>query len=285
MISNVRRKLCAASPLTWKSLIAVPRHSPQKLTFNRSLFDSRFQCVTTDYSTKSTRPLSTALLNRYNAFPPVIPRTPTSTTRSASLGLGLSTTSWPACFKDDRHFRHKIWDRRKLPVSGLRSCRSFSSTVRNLVQPSEQRPESLQRSKEAIKDPHDVLDPKRSEDHGLSQPSPASKSVASDGSQKHLMDRLPNMPHLHRPTKEELLAAATGFWSRLKVRFKWFSIRSARPFNADEIGAFFSWVLVGHVLWVVLGTTTFFSLAILAVNTVFAQGKSLDVLIQPRGRI
>merc|ERR1711939_1037266 len=34
-----------------------------------------------------------------------------------------------------------------------------------------------------------------------------------------------HLPHMHRPTKEELLAAATGFWSRLKVRFKWFSIR------------------------------------------------------------
>ncbi|MCJ1389744.1 Mitochondrial distribution and morphology protein 31, mitochondrial precursor [Xylographa bjoerkii] len=85
------------------------------------------------------------------------------------------------------------------------------------------------------------------------------------------MDRLPSMPHIHRPSKEELLAAATGFWSRLKVRFKWFSIRSVRPFNADEIGAFFSWIIVGHVLWIILGTTTFFSLAILAVNTVFAQ--------------
>ncbi|KAI9809869.1 MAG: hypothetical protein M1825_000302 [Sarcosagium campestre] len=79
------------------------------------------------------------------------------------------------------------------------------------------------------------------------------------------------MSHLHRPTKEELLAAATGFWSRLKVRFKWFSIRSVRPYNMDEIGAFFSWLLVGHVIWILVGTTTFFSLAILAVNTVFAQ--------------
>ena len=96
-------------------------------------------------------------------------------------------------------------------------------------------------------------------------------SIAGAMTNKHLMDRLPNMVNIHRPSKEELLAAATGFWSRLKVRFKWFSIRSARPFNADEIGAFFSWVLLGHVLWIVLGTTTFFSLAIFAVNTVFAQ--------------
>lgn len=97
------------------------------------------------------------------------------------------------------------------------------------------------------------------------------KGIASAVAQKHLMDRLPHMPQIQRPGKEELLAAANGFWSRLKIRFKWFSIRSVRPFNADEIGAFFSWVLVGHVLWIFLGTTTFFSLAILAVNTVFAQ--------------
>ncbi|KAJ5524895.1 hypothetical protein N7494_011545 [Penicillium frequentans] len=90
-------------------------------------------------------------------------------------------------------------------------------------------------------------------------------------SNRHLIDRLPHIPHLHRPTKEELLAAATGFWSRLKVRFKWFSIRSVRPFNLDEITALFSWVLLGHVVWVVVGTTTFFSLLILAINTVFAQ--------------
>ena len=86
-----------------------------------------------------------------------------------------------------------------------------------------------------------------------------------------LSNHLPSITQLHRPTQEELLAAATGFWSRLKVRFKWFSIRSVRPFNVDEIGAFFSWVLLGHVLWIILGTTTFFSLAILAANTVFAQ--------------
>jgi len=110
-------------------------------------------------------------------------------------------------------------------------------------------------------------------DQGSKETPSLKKGVTSTMAQKHLMDHLPHMPQLHRPTKEELLAAATGFWSRLKVRFKWFSIRSVRPFNADEIGAFFSWVLMGHVLWIFLGTTTFFSLAILAANTVFAQGK------------
>ncbi|KAL9621247.1 MAG: hypothetical protein Q9160_004268 [Pyrenula sp. 1 TL-2023] len=98
-----------------------------------------------------------------------------------------------------------------------------------------------------------------------------SKATRNRPTNTQLKGRLPHMPHIHRPTKEELLAAATGFWSRLKVRFKWFSIRSVRPFNVDEISGFLSWLLVGHVLWIVLGTTTFFSLAIWAINTVFAQ--------------
>ena len=79
------------------------------------------------------------------------------------------------------------------------------------------------------------------------------------------------MSYIHRPTKEELLAAATGFWSRLKMRFKWFSIRSGRPFNSEEIFAIVSWLFLGHMLWIILGTTTFVSLALLAVNTVSAQ--------------
>lgn len=82
---------------------------------------------------------------------------------------------------------------------------------------------------------------------------------------------MPKMHMPHRPTKEELLAAASGFWERLKVRFKWFSIRSMRPWNADEWGAFVSWFLFGHLVWILVGTTTFFSLVIFTINTVFAQ--------------
>ncbi|KAI1813246.1 mitochondrial distribution and morphology proteins-domain-containing protein [Poronia punctata] len=83
---------------------------------------------------------------------------------------------------------------------------------------------------------------------------------------------LPSMAQLpHRPTKEEFLAAANGFWERLKVRFKWASIRSMRPWNIDEWGAFVSWFLFGHLVWILVGTTTFFSLVILSINTVVAQ--------------
>ncbi|KAH7072796.1 mitochondrial distribution and morphology proteins-domain-containing protein [Paraphoma chrysanthemicola] len=98
------------------------------------------------------------------------------------------------------------------------------------------------------------------------------KPDPSQPSSKHLLDRIPHsLPHLYRPTKAELLEAASGFWSRIKIHFKWLTIRSARPFNADEIYALFSWILAAHVLWIVLGTTTFFMLTVFLINTAFSQ--------------
>jgi distribution and morphology protein 31 len=110
-------------------------------------------------------------------------------------------------------------------------------------------------------------------------PPPSSKNTESSlenpSSTSKNYIHLPHMPKMpHRPTKEELLAAATGFWSRLKVRFKWFSIRSSRPWNIDDWSAFVSWFVLGNIAWVFVGTTTFFSLVILSINTVVAQGMS-----------
>ncbi|CAO2648831.1 Nn.00g097800.m01.CDS01 [Neocucurbitaria sp. VM-36] len=103
-------------------------------------------------------------------------------------------------------------------------------------------------------------------------PNPKPKPEDSTTSSKPLIDRLPHsLPHLYRPSKAELLEAASGFWSRIKIHFKWLTIRSARPFNADEIYALFSWILAAHVLWIVLGTTTFFMLTIFMINTAFSQ--------------
>ncbi|EDU45326.1 mitochondrial inner membrane protein Mdm31 [Pyrenophora tritici-repentis Pt-1C-BFP] len=101
---------------------------------------------------------------------------------------------------------------------------------------------------------------------------PAKPQEEASGAAKPLLDRLPHhLPHIYRPSKAELLAAASGFWSRIKIHFKWLTIRSTRPFNADEIYALFSWIIAAHVLWIVLGTTTFFMLAIFLVNTAFSQ--------------
>ena len=130
-----------------------------------------------------------------------------------------------------------------------------------------------QRNRSSNLDDHNATRARQATTPNKFEPSSVSfsPSTLKGAANRHLRDRLPAISHIHRPNREELLAAATGFWSRLKVRFKWFSIRSVRPFNVDEIGAFFSWFLLGHVLWIILGTTTFFSLAIFALNTVFAQ--------------
>ncbi|GKT63590.1 mitochondrial distribution and morphology protein [Colletotrichum tofieldiae] len=108
--------------------------------------------------------------------------------------------------------------------------------------------------------------PKPGEQGKSDVPDPDAESIASAMS-KYL--HIPKMPH--RPTRDELLAAANGFLGRMKVRFKWVSIRSMRPWNIDEWGAFVSWFLFGHLVWVLVGTTTFFSLIIFSINTVFAQ--------------
>ena len=108
--------------------------------------------------------------------------------------------------------------------------------------------------------------------------SPGASAGASEGDAESITAsvskylHLPKMPH--RPTKEELLEAANGFWERVRVRFKWMSIRSMRPWNVDEWGAFVSWFMLGHLVWILVGTTTFFSLLIFSINTVFAQGES-----------
>jgi mitochondrial distribution and morphology protein 31 len=75
----------------------------------------------------------------------------------------------------------------------------------------------------------------------------------------------------HRPTKEELLSRASGVFERLGIRTKWLLLRQVRPFNTDDISAFFSWFIVGNLVWILLGTTTFFSLVLLTVNSVSAQ--------------
>lgn len=116
------------------------------------------------------------------------------------------------------------------------------------------------------------------ETHKPSQTTPPSKETITDTnatpstSSKYHLPHMPKMPH--RPTREELLAAATGFWSRLKVRFKWFTIRGGRPWNVDDWSAFVSWFVLGNIAWIFIGTTTFFSLIILSINTVVAQGKN-----------
>ncbi|SPO22432.1 related to MDM31 - Mitochondrial inner membrane protein required for mitochondrial morphology and inheritance [Ustilago trichophora] len=77
--------------------------------------------------------------------------------------------------------------------------------------------------------------------------------------------------HRLRPSKEDLLRIAQGFWTRLRIRFKWFTIRGFRRFNADDISAFFTLGGFTTAVFIIVGTTTFFSLIFAALNALNLQ--------------
>ncbi|ETS62552.1 hypothetical protein PaG_03187 [Moesziomyces aphidis] len=77
--------------------------------------------------------------------------------------------------------------------------------------------------------------------------------------------------HRLRPSKEDLLRIAQGFWTRLRIRFKWFTIRGFRRFNADDISAFFTLGGFTTAIFIIVGTTTFFSLVFAALNALNLQ--------------
>lgn len=82
----------------------------------------------------------------------------------------------------------------------------------------------------------------------------------------------PKPSNIQRPvTKEQLLASTKGLLPRLWIRLRWLLKRSNRPFNTDDYSAFFSWLVMGNALILILGTTTFVLLVIFTINTVFAQ--------------
>lgn len=99
----------------------------------------------------------------------------------------------------------------------------------------------------------------------------SSKLAESDPNKVGLNTNPNTNPRVFNPTKEQLLAKATNFFSRLRIRFKWLMKRSNRPFNTDDYSALFSWLVMGNALLFFLATTTFFSLVILTANTVLAQ--------------
>lgn len=57
----------------------------------------------------------------------------------------------------------------------------------------------------------------------------------------------------------------------MRVRFKWLTIRSFRKYNADEISAFITWFFMSQTLWLLVGTTTFFSAILITINSLRLQ--------------
>jgi distribution and morphology protein 32 len=71
-----------------------------------------------------------------------------------------------------------------------------------------------------------------------------------------------NNEMINKVINEEKKSEKLGYGARLK----YFLLRQNRPFNIDEFTAFFSWILMGNFLWILIGTTTFFGFIIYIVN-------------------
>ena len=106
--------------------------------------------------------------------------------------------------------------------------------------------------------PKNHEEPARTPDNSKAQSdSPLSKQSMphNDENYSRFFQRLAlSLPHLHRPTRDDFLNVASGFWERIRIRFKWFTIKSFRKFNADEISAFITWFLMSQTLWILVGT-------------------------------
>lgn len=268
MPGNLGRRLYAnlweaASPVFARGL----RTGQSAPTFNTGAFNDSFHAFFAKNGIKKLPPRAQITRRFASGGFLVIGASPSSGTAVETGATCVMAPEKIICHGGSRYFDGKIsgnisrnvW-RRNLHTSKDQSSSTEAAKSRN----------------SSLNEKTPIENQKPNAEQSSSRPSKTSDSIEEHipptPLNKNLRDRLPHLPHLHRPSKEELLAAANGFWSRLKVRFKWFSIRSVRPFNFDEITALFSWVLLGHLIWVVVGTTTFFSLLILAINTVFAQG-------------
>lgn len=159
------------------------------------------------------------------------------------------------------------------------AVRTNTGRTRDKLQPPDTRPQTHYSSP----DPEEPPIPKQNHDKTCSchntpenyqkssppPPSPQSQSPQQQQGQpidptnppKHLEDysrffrRLAlSLPHPHRPTRDDFLSVANGFWQRLRIRFKWFTIKSFRKFNADDISAFVTWFLMSQTLWILVGT-------------------------------
>jgi distribution and morphology protein 31 len=133
---------------------------------------------------------------------------------------------------------------RLLSISGFRRTFATQNTT----------PENPSRSDEG-----DIISPRNSKAH-----IPLENTIDGQNDFPHARDHenysrffrklAESVPHARRPTRDDLLKVATNFWQRFSIHFKWFTLRSFRKYNADDISAFISWFLVSQTLWILVGT-------------------------------
>jgi mitochondrial distribution and morphology protein 31 len=138
----------------------------------------------------------------------------------------------------------QLCDRKTDPI--YNQCRTFYPSILRPFATSQSPENSPKKHEEAARSP----------ENSKSQSSePYAPMSRNDENYSRFFQRLAlSLPHLHRPTRDDFLNVASGFWERIRIRFKWFTIKSFRKFNADEISAFITWFLMSQTLWILVGT-------------------------------
>lgn len=109
--------------------------------------------------------------------------------------------------------------------------------------------------------------------HGSKRSYASGTGLTPNSSQSALVKYTPPTGPLDRVDRAKLLSAAPTFLARLKIRLKLLLMRQIRPWRVDDFIAMFSWAFLANVAFVLLGTTTFFSLILATANSLQFQGK------------
>jgi distribution and morphology protein 31 len=81
-----------------------------------------------------------------------------------------------------------------------------------------------------------------------------------------------------RLAKQALLNNVKGFIPRQRLRLRLFLFGQARPLKIDDVMALFSWFVVGHYVFFIVGTTTFVSLLLGTLNVFSVQNYFKNIL-------
>lgn len=116
----------------------------------------------------------------------------------------------------------------------------------------------------------------RQSTHGSKRFYASGTGLPPNSSQSALVKYTPPTGPLDRVGRAKLLSAAPTFLARLKIRLKLLLMRQIRPWRVDDFIAMFSWAFLANVAFVLLGTTTFFSLILATANSLQFQGNKKE---------
>jgi distribution and morphology protein 31 len=152
-----------------------------------------------------------------------------------------------------RHHNHTKPTHDKLPNVNGKSDPRNEATKRD-KQPNQTLPQTPPNVDNTPEKPPDIAAQAGQPPGGEGNPQSASPLPNYENYPESLRRLAMSLPHLHRPTRDDFLSIASGFWQRARIRFKWFTIKSFRKFNADDISAFVTWFLTAQFLWILVGT-------------------------------